>query len=296
MASVACVVAVLQWRTNQVLVYQAGYSSQYWFERQSGRWMGTLDQPLALSLAISVAAPLVAGLRRKVLQAALLVLMVVGCLVTQSRVGVIAVALSVVATVLLARGRPWVKVVMLGALAGAGAAIVASPLVDGLAARLADDSGSAQAREVAFQYFLRHWSDYILGGEGMGASFRLAAHSGLASSLENPLLMYSVDIGVAAAVLYFGSMLVLVLRGGLHPGYPGLVLAGVLALVVPQTYSSLATRSAAGILVWTVLAMVAIAGDEAQRRAGQQRAAALVPTVHGPRSLEPAPASPSRAG
>ena len=42
---------------------------------------------------------------------------------------------------------------------------------------------------------------------------------------------------------------------------------GIMALVIPQTYSSLATRSAGGIVVWTVLAMVVIATDEARRAA-----------------------------
>src|SRR6478736_3474616 len=248
--ALACVVAVLQWRAKDVLIFESGYSTQYWFERQSGRWMGTLDQPLALSLAISVAAPLVAGLRHKFLQAALLVLMVVGSLLTQSRVGIIAVAVSVVAAILFAPGRVWVKAFMLAGLAAAGAAIVSSPLIDGVTARLADDSGSAQAREVAVGYFLARWDDYVLGGGGIGASFRLAF-------------------------------------------YPGLVLAGVLALVIPQTYSSLATRSAAGILVWTVLAMVVIAGDERRERNRQEHAAAAVaPPLPAP----VAPARPRPAG
>lgn len=274
--ALACVAAVLQWQAKDVLFYESGYSTQYWFERQSGRWMGTLDQPLALSLAVSVAAPLVAGLRHKVLQAALLVLMVVGSLITQSRVGIIAVAVSAVAAILLAQGRVWVKAVMLAGVAGVGAAIVSSPLIDGVTARLADDSGSAQAREVALDYFLARWDDYLLGGGGIGTSFRLAFHAGLQSSLENPLLMYSVDIGIVAAGLYFGSMLVLVARSGFRLGYPGLALAGVMALVIPQTYSSLATRSAAGILVWTVLAMVVIAGDERRERLRREQAAAAL--------------------
>ena len=293
--ALACLAAVLQWQAKDVLFYGSGYNTQYWFERQSGRWMGTLDQPLALSLAVSLAAPLVAGVRHKVLQAALLVLMVVGSLITQSRVGIIAVAVSAVAVILLAQGRAWVKAVMLAGIAGVGAAIVSSPLIDGVTARLANDSGSAQAREVAFDYFLAHWDDYLLGGGGIGTSFRLAFHAGLQSSLENPLLMYSVDIGIVAAGLYFGSMLVLVARRGFRLGYPGLALAGVMALVIPQTYSSLATRSAAGIMVWTVLAMVVIAGDERRERLRrEQAAAALTPPL--PARQTPARPRPAGAG
>jgi hypothetical protein len=278
LVALACVVAVMQWLTKRVLFYESAFSTQYWFDRDQERWMATLDQPLALSLFICLTAPLLAGLKRRWLQLLLLALMVMGILITQSRVGLVALAVTVVATVLFARWRSRVKAALLLVLAGAAGGLMASPLVAGVAARVADDTGSAQARGVALDYFLGRWGDYAVAGQGIGASYRLAVQAGLQTSFENPTVMYSVDFGLLFALLYFGSMAALVLGAALTAGprigYPGLVLAGVMAVVIPQTYSSLATRSAAGILVWTVLAMLVAAAGEARTRAGQERAAA----------------------
>jgi hypothetical protein len=279
LVALVCIVAAVQWLTGRVLFYESGFSTQYWFARDSGRWMATLDQPLALSLVICVAAPLVAGLKRHWLQAALLALMAVGMLVSQSRVGLGALAVAVVAVLLVTRRAAWVNAAMLLVVAGTAAAIMASPLVAGVAARVADDTGSTQARGLALDYFLGRWSEFAVAGQGIGSSYRVAVQAGLETSFENPILMYGIDFGLLFSFLYFGSMAVLVLRNGIGNGYPGLALAGVMAVVIPQTYSSLATRSAAGIVVWTVLAMMVIARDEAKERARPERAPATAPAA-----------------
>ena len=295
LVALACAVAIAQWLTNSVLFYESGFSTQYWFDRDRGRWMATLDQPLALSLFICVGAPLLAGLKRRWLQLLLLALMVVGILITQSRVGLVALAATVLVTVIFAKWRTGVKAAMLLVMAGAGGGIMASPLVAGVAARVADDTGSAEARGLAFEYFLGRWGDYAVAGEGIGASYRLAVQAGLETSFENPAVMYSIDFGLLFALLYFGSMAALVLgaalTAGLRIGYPGLLLAGLMAVVIPQTYSSLATRSAAGILVWTVLAMVVIAAGEARQRAEGERAGAVAagPGTSAATSAAPGP-------
>lgn len=265
LVAVACLVALVQWLSHDVLFYEEGYLTQYWFSPETSRWMGTLDQPLALSLAISVTAPLVAGLRRYTLQIGLLVLMTIGVLITQSRVGLFALAISVIAVVLFDKRRAWLKVTLLAVFAAAAAAMVASPLFSGVAARLADDTGSTQARANAMEYFLTHWSEYAVAGQGIGASYRVAVQGGLQTSFENALAMYGIDFGIVFAFLYFACMAFLVFRNAPRQHYRGLTLAGLFALVVPQTYSSLATRSAAAIIVWTVLAMIVMAGDAAVR-------------------------------
>ncbi|SKB61559.1 O-antigen ligase like membrane protein [Arthrobacter sp. 49Tsu3.1M3] len=264
LVALACAVAVAQWLTGSVLFYESGFKTQYWFARDSGRWMGTLDQPLALSLVVSVAAPLVAGLTRQWLQAGLLGLMAVAVLISQSRVGLVALAVATIVVVLFTRRPVWVKAAMLLVMTGVGTAIMTSPLVAGVAARVADDTGSSEARGLALEYFLSRWNEYTVAGQGIGSSYRVAVQAGLQTSFENPILMYGIDFGLLFAVLYFGAMAVLVFRG-MRSGYPGLTLAGIMALVIPQTYSSLATRSAGGIVIWTVLAMVVIAADEARR-------------------------------
>ncbi|WP_115790090.1 hypothetical protein [Arthrobacter silvisoli] len=266
LVAVTCVIALVQWLTHSVLFYEEGFLTQYWFNPETDRWMGTLDQPLALSLAICVAAPLVAGLKHNSVQALLLILMITGVLVTQSRVGLFVVGFSVVAVVLFARRRVWVKIAFLAVLSVATWFIVQSPLVAGVAQRLADDTGSAEARARAMEYFVAHWADYFIAGQGIGASYRVAVQGGLQTSFESPLVMYSIDFGIVFALLYFGMMAYLVLKHATRHHFRGLTLAGVLAVAVPQTYSSLATRSAAAIVIWTVFAMLVMAGDKVVRQ------------------------------
>lgn len=278
LVAVVCVIAVLQRLNGDSLFYGPGFRSQYWFNPETERWMGTLDQPLALSLVIALAAPLVAGLKRNSVQAVLLVLMTVGVLITQSRVGIAVVGLSIIVVVIFVKRKLWTKAAMMVFLAGTATLILSSPLVEGVAARLADDTGSAEARTLALEYFLARWTDYAVAGLGIGSSYRVAVQAGLETSFENPILMYSIDFGILFAVLYFGLMLVILVRNSAWHEYRGLTLAGLFAVLIPQTYSSLATRSVAGIVVWTVLAMVVIAGDEGRERRRVQRAeaAALV--------------------
>ncbi|WP_120522815.1 hypothetical protein [Arthrobacter celericrescens] len=275
LVALTCVIALVQWLTHSVLFYEEGFLTQYWFNPDTDRWMGTLDQPLALSLAICVAAPLVAGLKHNSLQALLLILMITGVLVTQSRVGLFVVGFSVVAVVLFAKRRAWVKVGFLAVLSVATWFIVQSPLVAGVAQRLEDDTGSAEARGRALEYFVAHWSDYFIAGQGIGASYRVAVQGGLETSFESPLVMYSIDFGIVFALLYFGMMAYLVLKHATRHHFRGLTLAGLLAVAVPQTYSSLATRSAAAILIWTVFAMLVMAGDEVVRQGQLAKAARL---------------------
>lgn len=266
LVALVCIIAGLQWLNHDVMFYRSGYATQYWFNPEADRWMGTLDQPLALSLVVSVAAPLVAGLKSLALKILLLVLMIIGVLISQSRVGLAAVGISVLVVLLFSRHGFWIKATMLVILAGAVIALISSPLIEGVATRLADDTGSAEARALALEYFLTQWSDYAVAGFGIGSSYRVAVMAGLETSFENPILMYSIDFGILFAALYFGTMLFLVIRNAGRHSYRGITLAGFLAVIVPQTYSSLATRSAAGIVVWTVLAMVVIAGDELRQR------------------------------
>lgn len=289
LVAITCVIALVQWLSHSVLFYEEGFLTQYWFNPDTDRWMGTLDQPLALSLAICVAAPLVAGLKYNSLQAVLLLLMIAGVLVTQSRVGLFVVGFSVVAVVLFAKRRVWVKIVFLAVLGVATWFIVQSPLVAGVAQRLEDDTGSAEARARALEYFVAHWSDYFIAGQGIGASYRVAVQGGLQTSFENPLVMYSIDFGIVFAVLYFSVMAYLVLKHAPRHHFRGLTLAGLLAVAVPQTYSSLATRSAAAIIIWTVFAMLVMAGDEVVR---QQQALKPVPLEGGLSGED----KPSKAG
>lgn len=266
LASVVSLVALAQWLTKSVLFYEQGFARQYWFNPDDNRWMGTLDQPLALSFVLSAIAPLLVGLRNAWLQLSLLVLFAVGVLVSQSRVGILVFAVITVYVVVRSRTRFVLKAFMMLALGAAGYLIFASSLVAGIQSRFADDTGSTAARQAAIGFFVDSWRQYLLAGDGISSSYQVGQAAGLGTSLESSILMYAIDIGIFFALLYFGAMGVIVLRAIWIQRAPGLVLAGILVVLIPQTYSALATRSVAGILVWTILAMVVVATDDAARK------------------------------
>lgn len=263
LAAAVTVVAVCQWWMRNVLFYEAGFKTQFWFNPDTERWMGTFDQPLALSMVLCVLAPLVAGIRRLYVALPLLSLMVVGVVITQSRVGMALVLLGVLYAVVFSRHRATVKAVLLAALGTGFYILLMSPLVEGILRRLENDTGSAEARNKAYADFFRNWREYLFTGDGLTASYGVADFAGLQTSYESSILMYAVDIGIVFAVLYFGALFALVVRNAGRHSVPGLTAAALLAVLVPQTYSGVATRSVAGIVVWTVVAMTVLAVQEA---------------------------------
>ncbi|NOJ60748.1 hypothetical protein [Arthrobacter sp. 260] len=266
LAAIVSAVAVAQWFSESVLFYEDGFLTQYWFNPDNRRWMGVLDQPLTLSMAMCVLAPLVAG-ARAVIQVPLLALMSTAVMVSQSRVGLVIFILVLAYLVLFSRTGPFAKVGMVLALSAAGAALLATPVAEGLLGRIEDDTGSFAARSEATASFFASWTDYLMVGSGIGSSYGVAEESGLSTSLESSILMYSVDLGIVFAVLYFGVLLAFVLKYANRTGVRGLGLAALLAVLIPQTFSALGTRSAAGILMWAVIAMLVAAGEHQARRA-----------------------------
>ena len=58
LAAVESVLALIQWLTDSVLIYQPYYEKQDWWDpANSTRWMGTLEHPLTLSLVLCAAVP-----------------------------------------------------------------------------------------------------------------------------------------------------------------------------------------------------------------------------------------------
>ena len=252
--------AITQRLTGHVLFYGSYYQQQRWFDPVGWtRWMGTIDHPLGLSFLICLAVPFIADLRRAGVQVALIVLMVAAVIITQSRTGLFVVGFEIVYVVLAARVSEMTKVV-LGALTAVGLAAVASTgLLSDVENRLVNDSGSAAARSDAFEFFVRHLGDFLVVGGGSGSSYDVARAAGLITSLESAIYIYAVDFGLFFALIYFATQLGLVIRAIGGTGGRGTVLAGVAAVVVPQTYSSLGADTSAAALLWVVLAMCAAA-------------------------------------
>lgn len=256
LAAASSALAVVQWAAGSALVFEAQYATRYWFDEDFERWMGTTDHPLTLSFLLCVTAPLLLGLRRASLQLSLLALLGAGVVITQSRTGVVVLGAVAVWVVLRANVAAHVRLLSLCALTGGVAAFLASDLVEGVASRFADDTGSSGARADALGFFVQSWQDYAVVGHGLTSSYEVAAVGGLRTSLESSFLMYAVDIGVVFAVLYFGAQAVLVGQAWTNrAGLPGARLAALVALVLPHTYSALAARSAAGTILWVALAI-----------------------------------------
>lgn len=256
LTAASVIVAIVQWSLKETVFYSAQFADTYWFDPRYDRWMGTFDQPLALSLVVCVVTPLLAGVKHWWLRVPLLALMVTGALVSQSRLGIALVLVAAVYVVIATATTPARRALGLLVTATAIVSAAFSPLAAGVLGRLENDTGSTHARELAVSFFLSDWPDFFLVGQGISSSYRVASAAGLGTSLESSILMYAIDIGIVFAVLYFGSMLYLLVRYRSSSTVRGIQFAGVLAFVIPMTYSALATRSVAGILVWSILAVV----------------------------------------
>lgn len=292
-AAVQAALALVEWVQGGVLLYRQFYETNYWFDEVAfPRWMGTLDHPLTLSLLLAAAIPLLAGLRSVWLQIPLVLVMAGGMLTTQSRVGLVAAALGVAYVVLVSRVGPGAKIISMVAVAAAAGYAATSTLSSGVADRLANDSGSAGARTAALEFFGQHGSDYLFTGGGIGSSYRVAELGGLTTSFESSILIYAVDVGVVFSLLYFGIQVLIVMRGTVRrTPVPGLVFAGVVVVVIPQTYNALGAQSFAGPLLWTVLGMLSALGShriaiaDAVRAGRPRRPAETVSTVETPTTV-----------
>jgi hypothetical protein len=159
--------------------------------------------------------------------------------------------------VVTAKVRPVAKVMAISVLGVAAYFLATSVLVQNVADRLQNDTGSSLARGAALDFFLAHVGQYFLTGGGIGSSYEIADLAGLTTSLESSILIYAVDVGVVFSLIYFGVQLVIALRSMGPSGCPGLAFAALVAVIVPQTYNALGARTIAGVLVWLILAMAA---------------------------------------
>lgn len=267
MAALSAGLALVQWVRGDVIFYGSHFATRWWFAQDGyDRWMATTDHPLVLSFLLCVVAPLLIGIRRASLQLALLVLFTTAVVITQSRTGVVVMALVGALVVGRSRTSAGTKLVVYFALSAAVLGVLASDVARGLAERFQDDTGSTGARVSAVGFFAETWQDYALLGQGFTSSYRVASGGGLETSLESSVLMYAVDIGLVFALLYFGAQALIVLGGTVTAPPRGLVASGALVLLLPQTFSALAAGNAVGPIVWTVLGMI-LASRDASRPA-----------------------------
>ena len=257
-------------------------SQNYWYYTGFTRAIGLTDHPLVLSAILVSCIPLLPTLRPRFLQAPIALLFIVTVVLTASRTGILVATVGILLLVIVGDARRGQRVILALGVAIGGFLYGGALFSQGLSERFADDEGSAAVRGVAARYIFENWQDYFLHGLGTGGSYSAAAAAGLTTSLESPFLMYLVDFSVVATLLYFGTMVaILLMRFKTPRPVPGARLAALACLISVVGFSSLATSTGLGGIIWFLLAIsyVPHVVDEskkspAQRRAAQRRSAA----------------------
>ena len=261
LAAAQSLLTIVQSRVGRMIFFQADYETLSWFNPlKFDRWMGTTDSPLILAYLLCVASAFAVGVRHVALRFLLLGLYLVSVLITQSRTGVGVVCGIILYAVLRSRMVVWARALAAAFVAVSGFILVTSTLVAGFASRLADDTGSADARQRALAFIFGNWTGYLFAGEGLTASYTVGRGAGLATSIESSILMYAVDVGWALALVYFGTQLMLIVRHGFGHRLAGASIAALVAFVLPHVSSALAWSNLSGMLLWTTLALLVLAG------------------------------------
>jgi hypothetical protein len=275
--SLQCLLAVVEWITSDFVAYGPDYGAVSRLDLDGvTRWPGTTDHPLVLALAIGLAAPLTVGLRSAALRFSLLSLQVVGMLITQSRVGLAVMVLVVIYVLLRGRMSPVARIVTAGGVAVGVFASASSPLVSGVLDRIGDDGGSAAARGDAYLEFLGNLEQFWFTGAGLGANYEVASELGLGTSFESSFLMYTVDFGLLATLVYLGAMAGLAVAHAARNAVLGASVGALAGVGMAQTFSALAYSNLSGAFIWASIALVVIGGRRtpAPRRAASAHAGA----------------------
>lgn len=229
------------------------FERYYWYQFEAGeRAHGTLDHPLTLSVVLASTIPLLATVRSTSLQLLMAVVLGYGILLTESRTGFVLGALAL-AYISIASHGAIAKLLGLTLIAIAIVPMLSGDL-DRITGKFSADGGSAEARFAALGHFVEELPSFVLFGQGTGANYSLAREWGLTTSLENGLLMFVVDYGLLATVLMIAPIVAaLVARSGREQQPYKLAVA--LGLASWASYSSIATESAAGIVVWFMVGL-----------------------------------------
>lgn len=228
-----------------------------WWSVDSSRMLGTFDHPLVAALWMSAAVPLTGVLRTRWARIAAPVLLVVGVALTGSRLALFAAVLSVAVLILRSRVAALVKAVALGAAAIGLTVFLGSAAGAIVSDRLEDDGGSSSARLKTIGLAIDQWRETAVIGRGFGASEQVTRNALIGNTFENPFLMFSIDFGLVATVLFFVAVAALVLTRGPRPEpVRGARTAAALTLISLLGFNSLSTNTPIGLLLFLLLAIV----------------------------------------
>lgn len=219
------------------------------------RQFGTLDHPLTLGLLLSAGIPMAAYYRSSVTTCVAIFMIVIGISLTESRIAA-AGALVGVAYLLIVRSKSLRERLILLASGAVGYAILSNTgFLQGLLDRIRySDNGSFQTRTKAAQLFVDNWSNFKFSGLGLENSKNYFLSQGLESSGESAAISYTVGLGLPLTILYFSLIVWLIVRAlrrgkSLSPA----AAAATIALASIQFYNSIATESAAAMILWATI-------------------------------------------
>lgn len=228
------------------------------------RWNGTLDHPLALGLLLATAIYMLPFVRRLTIRVAFGALFLVAILAAQSRTALLAGLFGLVIVVLLSRAGVIERAFWIVAILATSGALFALVQTLPIYQRFLNDRGSGLARTDAYASFADQVLNFLWLGGGANAAGQAAAQSGLTTSFENPFIIFAINFGLVGALAYFGAQAMMIIRGFTSLRDRWLLAPALVAAILVQTYSSLATESAAAMILWGTIGLVGI-GVRAQR-------------------------------
>ncbi|VTS35428.1 Lipid A core - O-antigen ligase and related enzymes [Gordonia terrae] len=254
----ACAQSVLAFLVSRNIVpqpYQDQYARRFWWHivDEANRQMGTIDHPLDLGLFIATAIPLLALMRRTWLTYLALVVLVVGVTLTQSRIGLLGAAFGIIFLIFTSSATSGRRIILGSGVLGAYLLFSALGAFDAVSGRIADDSGSAQARRNAWTVLLPDAGNFFPFGEGIQrVKPFVAAEYGLQTSPESAFLGYLVGFGSVLALCFFAAVLWIIAHRiaadrTVNPGMASVLIA----FVSIQLFSSISTGgTVTAYVVW----------------------------------------------
>lgn len=258
---IACaeaVLAVAQWTTGSSLLWESYLTDYWWYSTTATRVMGTAGSWLDLGVLLAVAVPLTATIRTVALRLLSVALLVVGILLSQGRIPLIAAIIGIVYVIVRSEMRTAARAVSAAAIAIGAWSVLQTDLVLGIAGRDFAGDRSVEARSIALDYAMSQIPSLSWFGGGMGSSYEARTSGAIISSLENSYLMYAWDIGVPVTLLLvvtiIGVIVTTARRGAL---IRGALPAAIACAALMAAYSGFATSGPGAWLLFTTLGLCA---------------------------------------
>jgi hypothetical protein len=248
-------VGSLQVLTGSIVLFPAYFSVVPGFHPDLSRAQGSFEDPLVFALFLIASVAALPSVRTMISRTLFAALVVVGLLESGSRSGLLLGVPVTISVLLLTAKFRLSHVISLAALGGVFSYAVVLGLADKTLTRFETAQRSSNLRQEAYSYIGSHLGEYLITGGGYASSFALKNSGTIRSSLENGYLMLAVDIGIIAALVYLFVQLRVVSQSLASRQSLPSALGAIAAIGMASTFSSIATRSSALVVVWMAVCM-----------------------------------------